>query len=626
MGIRPRITFENVNPKLDGGYKNIGLVDAIEGYTITPYIGAPQSPPDLSKDQWLEFSLSLSILDMIGENDIKNYNDFLKFTNKVTKGMVALIKIVRLLSSDLKSLNRVFKFAIKQIVVTLKDLINSFVSTGMYFTVITPKQSENDPGYTVPTWGDFNEFKSVIIGACTDYSDKGSPSQLSYNAKVGGFVIGGVGGASDPQIIDLLIYNMRALANLFPFKPSLPGPPRNLVAQEGIYQTGEKDNSGSKEMKPGIKLTWHKPDSYILAGFYIFRSMNKSGDFPTLKQMDAIIANSALAKDQNLVRSFQKIKIFDNDANADQLGLKKFNEGEPVFVGKNILYESYEYTDFEVQTGTKYYYRVYTVLNEKKNGLSGDPYLFRVDSPMSSNEASATAYNCIPVSEIPNGILTLDGEWIDEKDHSKSKWSSLAIKDLLGPSIEKLLNAVDKFADKLIGYVSTSSDAVNEYLDAFAKKIDDYVKILDILTQVINVIMSFRLKGSVLLLNLTKPKEGGIQGFAQRIANATVNSAILGKKPRSESEIVNINVKVPPGAEGAKSAINSQVSNDMGASLSALKGFYYGLVVVYGFTDKVDLKAYAAPYMTEYNDVSSQLANNEKTINMLLKILLGKKG
>jgi hypothetical protein len=128
--------------------------------------------------------------------------------------------------------------------------------------------------------------------------------------------------------------------------------------------------------------------------------------------------------------------------------------------------------------------------------------------------------------------------------------------------------------------------------------------------------MNFRLKGSVLLLNLTDVKKGGIQGFSERIAKATVNSAILGKMPRSEEEII----KGPTTG----TVINERMSNDMGQSLAQLKGIYYGLVVVYGVGDPIDYKAHAAPYMEEYNDVVRQLNDNQKSINMLLKILLGK--
>ena len=277
---------------------------------------------------------------------------------------------------------------------------------------------------------------------------------------------------------------------------------------------------------------------------------------------------------------------------------------------------SYSYTDFDIEDGKMYYYKVYTVFSDSPSGISGDPFLFRVNSPLASNIAGAVAYGCIPVSEIENGILTVDGDWIDEAVHAKSKWLKVSLKDLLGPEVDKLLKTIEKFADKLIGYVNTSTDAINDYLDFFSNKINDYIKIIQIITEVIQILMNFRLKGSVVLLNLTEAKSGGIQGFAERISKATVDSAILGRLPKSESEIV--------GGLTAGTEINEAISNDMGQALSQLKGIYYVLIIVYGIGNPSDIKAYAAPYMEEYNDVTQQLADSQKSINMLLKILLGK--
>ena len=604
MGIRPHIVFEDVLPKLDGGYKNIGLIDPVVYTPRTITQGAPQSPPDLSGgDKWKEFSLSLSIGDMISQADLKNYNKLLKNIDAITQAMVALIKILRILTSDLKSINRALKFIIKQIVITLKDIIESFMSTGIYFTIIRPKQSEHDHGYIIPTWADFNEFKHVVIAACTDYNDKGSPSQFNFDAQVGGFIIGGVAGSNDPGAIDYIYHNMKLLGHLFSFEPSLPGPPKYSMAVGGIYNS-----------KSGIKLTWNRPDSFIFGGFYIYRSMNKDGDFPTADQMTAIINNAPIAQDPSQVRNFQKIKIFDNDADST----KPFNQGtgKPFFVKAMPGVTSYSYTDFDIEDGKMYYYKVYTVFSDSPSGISGDPFLFRVNSPLASNIAGAVAHGCIPVSEIENGILTIEGDWIDEVVHAKSKWLKVSLKDLLGPEVDKLLKTIEKFADKLIGYVNTSTDAINDYLDFFSNKINDYIKIIQIITQIIQILMNFRLKGSVVLLNLTDVKTGGIQGFAERISKATVDSAILGRLPKSESEIV--------GGLTAGTEINEAISNDMGQALSQLKGIYYGLVMVYGVGQPSDIKAYAAPYMEEYNDVAQQLADSQKSINMLLKILLGK--
>lgn len=69
------------------------------------------------------------------------------------------------------------------------------------------------------------------------------------------------------------------------------------------------------------------------------------------------------------------------------------------------------------------------------------------------------------------------------------------------------------------------------------------------------------------------------------------------------------------------------MSNDLGQSLASLKGIYLGIMVVYGFVDPADqqtLNTITAPYLEEYNDVKQQLSSSQDSINMLLKILLGK--
>jgi hypothetical protein len=600
MGIRPKILFDNINPKLDGGFKNIGLVDPVETKNVTPYLGGTQKPFDLSGDQWKEFSLSLSISDLLSQKQLNDFNNFLKKANSLTQIAVAFIKIIRLLTSDLFSANAVLKFVIKQIVITLKNLVNSFMATGLYYTVITPRQSENDSGFIVPTWGDFDEFKTVIIDTCTNTKDIGSPSQLNFDAQVGGFIIGGIAGSNDPQIQDELYYNAKVIFDLFGFKIPLPGPPKHLVALEGIYN----ENTG-------IKLTWNKPSHYIANGFLIFRSTDRKGVSPTEDQMSAIISSYSTAKDPNKVRDFQKIKLFDNigiDGNPDP--------NLPAFIKYTFGKESYSYIDYSINPNTKYYYREYTVLKEGDQAYIEDPYLFRIDSPLSSNEASAIAYGCIPVSEISKGILTMEGDWLRKEEYRNSKWETVSLNVFFGSQIDKLLKKVENFADKLIGWVSTPSEAINDYLDFFTNKINDYIIIIQTITQIVNILLNFRLKGSMLFLDLTKPKKGGIQGFAERVSKAPVNSAIFGKKPRDESQIIK-------KAFGLKEGITSAVANDMGQSLAELRGIYYGLVVVYGLGNPGDIKAYAAPYMEEYNDVALQINESQKSLSMLIGIITG---
>ena len=241
---------------------------------------------------------------------------------------------------------------------------------------------------------------------------------------------------------------------------------------------------------------------------------------------------------------------------------------------------------------------------------------------MSSNEASASASGCIPVSEIPQGIQTVGWTRINERD-LMYEWTYANLNRFFGSQVDQLFKLIDNFADKLIGYVSTSSDAIDEFLDFFVGKITDYINIVDTLANIVNVLMNFRLKGSLLYLDLTTPRAGGITGFSDRIAHAGVQSNIFGKIPQSASEVITNSGITNAGA----GAVTQAMSNDLGQSLASLKGIILGIMVVYGFVDPADqqtLNTITAPYLEEYNDVKQQLSSSQNSINMLLKILLGR--
>jgi hypothetical protein len=608
MSIRPSIIFSTIKPSLSGGYQNIGLVDPVVPPSNVSNLGLPITPAPSQGpggETWKEFSINLSLGDVISPADLNNFNQLLKNINSVAQGLVAIIKIIRLLTSDLLSLNRAFKFVIQLIVTQLKSLIQTFLSTGIYVSVIQPRQSPHEKGYFFPTWADFNEFKTVLVSACTNPGNIGSPAQLGPNATVGGFIIGATAGSNDLGVIDQVIENFKIIGNLFGFKTPFPGPPKNAKAVGGLFDT-----------KLGIQLTWDKPDSFIFGGFRVYRCMNKEGTFPSSSDMDLIIANTPTASNPNQLRDFQTIKMFDNDAS----GGTPFNSGKPLFVPVSLTSESYSIIDYDVVQGTTYYYRIFTVI--ENSGLANDPYMFRLGSPMSSNEASATAAGCIPVSEIPTGILTTGGSWVNEKD-LMLEWTYVNLNRFFGSQVDQLLKVIDNFADKLIGFVSTGSDAIDEFLDFFSGKINDYINIVQTITNVVNILMNFRMQGSLLFLDLTNTQPGGITNFADRIAHAGVQSSTFGTIPPSASTVL-ANSGITNTNAGP---LTKQMSDSIGQSLDALKGIYVGVMVVFGTvdpTDKQTLNTITAPYLEEYNDVQQQLSGTQDSINMLVKILLGK--
>lgn len=590
MGIRPDIQFSTVEPKLD--VQRDGLAEPVpfEPPTtiIQSLVGQDSTASDAAQetegDQWKEFFLNLGIGDFLSPDAMQNFNNFLKRVDNVIKALTVVLKILRLLSSDFLNVARALKFALKQIVQTLQDLVDTFISTGVYACVIRPDDSEKDDSYIIPTWGSFEEFKSKIAAACLDRENPASPARLTRGNMVGGFVIGGLSGTNDPDLLDSMIANLSLLADLFGITGSYPSPPKNLIASPGYYR---KVGDGASEKKLGVRLKWSKPDSKGVLGYRVFRSRQKDGLPFTQEQYDEALLRHPIARKEEHARNIQKARIYRDEG------------FEPEFILGGIARDTFQFTDFEVEEGITYYYSVMSVI--KGDGLiDSDPWNRRVDSPLMSKPVEARAAFCIPVSEIENGILSLEGDFISEKDY-RFKWQSRTLRSYFGPLLDDMLDRVDQFTDTLSGLVQTSSDAIQEYIDFLSRKIRGYIQILQIVTNIITILVNFRLRGSLLLLNLDA-ESGGIENFVDRIRKSNIDSQSLG-------------------------FMENDVTTSAGA-LASIRGYYFGLITVFGYpedpTNWENYDQYVAPYREEYNDVQRRLEESQRVIQLLLKILLGK--
>jgi len=587
MSIRPRISFEFVKPKLGADVANIGLTDAV----LNPFNLSYSSPPANSSvppskrtgSVWQEFALGFSLGDSLSKADLNNLNNFLKNVNVIITKMTDLLKIIILLSNDLLSVGRALKFAIKTIVTLLKNFIESFESTGLYWCLVTPDKHEKDHTFIVPTWGNFEEFKRKITAACLDINNPTSPANLNINTTVGGLVIGGIFGKNDPKAVDAFIYNMQLLGKFFDFfDASVTGSPKGVKAVGGIYN-----------QKLGIKISWNKASSDFVTGYRVYRCQTKSGVFPTFDQLQSMMTGFFKPGTGKDIEVLSKIKTYDNDINTT-IG-KNFNGGNPVTVLATPGTQSYSIVDTDVTDGVNYYYIVFSIpgLGEL---IFNNPYNIRVDSPLASPAVGAKAFGCIPISEISQGILSKEGDFIDEKN-LKYKWNFLTLRKFLGPVFDKqVFGTIDLFADKLLGLVSTSSDSINNYLTFFGKKIQSYIQILNTIVQIVEILVNFRLRGSVLLLNVPASK-GGIQYFTNTVTNSSVTSDTF--------------------------TGTGSTTNNGGAALETIEGFYFGWVVVYGISDSADYSKLAQPYRAEYNNTISQLQASQKAIDTLTKLLVG---
>jgi hypothetical protein len=584
MGIRPNIIFENVRPKIGGDVKDIGLVDAVNSIFTVPTVSpitSPVTPLTQGGAVWNDFSINLSIGDMLSKPDLQNFNNFLKNIDEASKKLVVILKIIRMLTSDLKSISMFFKFAIKMIVQLLKDLVDSFISTGLYMCLIRPDKNEQDNTFIVPTWGNFEEFKRKIVAACLDINNPKSPARLNVGTTVGGIVIGGIVGVNDPKSVDSFLYNMQILGRFFGFEGSFPGPPKGVTAISGIYNS-----------KTGIKVSWNKASSTGVTGYRVYRCQDIYGRFlPTMDDVTKAMAPFVKKNDKPGIEWASHIKVYDNDNLYAPEG-KKFNNGKPLTVLSIPETNSFSIIDYDVVEGETYYYKVFSIpgLGEL---IFSNPYNEMIESPLASPAAGAQAHACIPISEISKGILSMEGDFIDEKDY-KYQWFSKSLRTFLGPTFDDLFNGIDSFADKLLGMVSTSGDAISDYLDFFSKKIESYISILNTIEQVIEMLANFRLRGSVLLLNVPLQK-GGIKYFTDTVTNSQVESQTFG----------------------------SAVNNDQGAALASIEGYYFGLVAVYGIPDPSNYNQLTQPYKTEYNSTIAQLQASGKAIQTLSKLLTG---
>lgn len=590
MGVRPEIQFSTVEPKLDAQRKGfaepvpfeppITVIQGLVGQDST----ASEATKETDGDQWKELFLNLGIGDFLSPDAIQNFNNFLKKVDNVIKALTVILKVLRLLSSDFLNIARALKFALKQIIQTLQDLVDTFISTGVYTCVIRPDDSERDDSYIIPTWGSFEEFKTKIAAACLDRENPASPARLTQGNTVGGFVIGGLSGTNDPDLLDSMISNLSLLAELFGITGSYPAPPKNLRAAPGYYR---KIGDGTSDKKLGIRIRWSRPDSKGALGYRVFRSKKKEGLPFTQEQYDEALSRHPVARKEEHVRNIQKARIYRDEG------------FEPEFVLGGVARDTFQFIDFDIEEGVTYYYSVMSVI--KGDGLiDSDPWNRRVDSPLMSKAIEARASFCIPVSEIERGILSLEGDFISEKDY-RFNWQSRTLRSYFGPLLDDMIDHVDQFTDILAGLVQTSSDAIQEYIVFLSKKIRGYIQIIQIITNIVTILVNFRLRGSLLLLNL-EAEPGGVENFVDRVRKSQVDSQSLG-------------------------FMENNVTTNTGV-LASIRGYYFGLITVFGYpedpTNWENYDQYVAPYREEYNDVQQRLEDSQRVIQLLLKVLLGK--
>lgn len=571
--IKYDIVPEYVKPKLED--LDIPTV-TLQEFQLSPSdtISAVIDPPinntdDSGGDSWFNWTISLS-LDGI-ENITGGAETFFKKLDQIVDVITQILKIIRLLSGNVKSTSAFLKYAIKALVKELKEFIDSLTSTGIYSSLIIPDFNKTFPRYNIPTFGGYQEFISRVNNTCLNSTDPDAP-KFEDADKVGGVIIAMLGGVNDPDYLRNLIDNFKKLGKLFGFKIPYPSPAQKLKAAPGFYK---KDGVN----KLGVKLTWEAPDSPI-GSFFVYRAGTK-GFPPEIIKIDGIDV---------------EVRVFTKD---DPIAKLKYNFFKP----------TYSYIDFDVKENTSYLYKIYSVQGD--DYLENHPELKSVNSPIATPQVTAKVpSNCIPVSELKKHIsLAINGEILSPFD-LEGDWQSATIRTMLGNQIDDMYNGLDVLSDKLIGLVDTGSDALTDYLKFYGERIEDLLEIIEKINNLVIRLSDFTVRGTFMVLNLPL-ENGGMKGFVDRFnraCNSTSNNAKSTPKDIKDVKEYLKNV--------AKVEKNSPI-----ATFNE-KGIMFGLILLYGIPDLSNLERLeeiVPPSRVE--GLKNQYKVTGKAISSFLKIL-----
>jgi len=514
---------EYVRPKLDDldipsvDYSAVVGVPDLSGDLTPPDSGGGDSPEEVKGKgyAWSSWSLALDFSDLGGVTD--GIERFLEAADKLTKVVVGLLKLIRMFSSDFKSISRLLKVLLKIIVKQVQEIIDSFASTGIYVSLIFPDFDIRSEDFVLPVNGGYREFVQRVNATCLNSKDEDAP-KFGKEDTVGGLVLAMIGGANDPRFLQDLIENFQVLSSLFRLRNPTPSPAKNVRAVPGFYKKKEED--GSTHLAMGVKVMWDHPGT-PLSGFVLRRSRYRDG------VKVRVSAPKGAKEETEVVRVYRDEKF-------DAEGIKRF----PAVVGR----PRYSYVDFtDLKENEMYFYKVFTEVGY--DFWDKNAFYQRIESPTASKAVYAIPRNKIPLSELAKETLyDDDGNRVDSEE-MESDWQSLSIRTLLGPEVDRLFSLMDRLTDKLLGMVDTSSDAMTEYLNFIQKKIKFYLDIINKVADIIERLSRLRLSGTFLLLSV-HPEDGGMQGFVDKFNSAVLTEEVgglqIGSKDKKTPSIASL--------------------------------------------------------------------------------------
>jgi hypothetical protein len=590
MGVRVKydIQPEFVKPKLEDlviesvtekDMEPTSTVSAVSSIQA-PVTSSSPSAQKTNKDgySWESWTLSLSLSNM--EGLAKTVEDFLKQVDKVTKILVQVIKIMRLFSGNVKSIAMFLKFLIKIVAKQLKELLDSFTSTGFYMSIISPNFDKKFPKYTIPVYGGYREFIQRVNATCTSSTDPDAPKFDDPEDKVGGVILAMLGGVNDPKFLADLVHNFRVLSQFFGFQNPMPTPPNGFKVTAGFYKNPQ---TSAKAM--GVQLSWSPPDTPVTL-YKIYKGTSPKG----------------------FMRSPSPIQ--------DGKEVKVRLPGEWIADMPNVFSkQSYRYTDFAVESGKTYYYKVYSLVGD--DFFDVNPIMEDISSPVATPMLSVSPRNCIPVSELTKyGTFGING-LLQDPFNFEGEWKSVSVRTMLGSTLDVVFKRIDALTDKLVGMVTTGSNAMTDYLNFYTKSIESLLNIVTEMRDIIARLLAFNLRGTFMCLRLPIEK-GGMSNFVGRFnqaSNLGNTSSGVGQTETLQS------ILEEERHTGRDSPF--EVTQGGGIAQYSEQGIMFGVILLFGFPNPKNLEQRLLEITdpSQVKALKASLESTEKAITTMMKLL-----
>ncbi len=583
MGVRVKFDVlpEIVRPKLeDLNVTTVSISDLFPKNMVLPNSDALPSQGsgvalDSNKYKWMSWTLNLSLSSIDGVT--KFVKNLLVQINIINKQITQLLKIIRFFNSDFKSIAFFLKFLLKQIVKQLKTLVGSLSSSGVYVSFILPSTDRSAPQYSIPIHGGFQEFITRVNSVCLNSKDPDAPKFNNKADRVGGFIIGMIGGTEDPDFLGNLVHNFGVLSQFFSISNPIPNPPKSFKAVAGEY----KDKNAGGALAPGVLLSWEAPDSPV-SDYWVYRRTDNVGTPETV-----LVGGAKLT-----------------------IKTSGFLGSELVIVKSIFGKKQYKFYDFKAEVDKTYFYKVYSATGN--NFFSDNPLFRAVKSPVSTQFLSATPKDCLdPILIEQYTSVGINGELVSPLDLT-GDWQSFTIRRMLGAPIDDAFKKLEDLADKLGGYVGSASDSMSEYIDFIGKKIEGILDIVNAISDTITEVLNFNLRGTFLVLTLEEA-EGGMEGFVQRFNEAS-------RTPPGNS--------IAPDNPNMKGLGKAGLSSDSGGGIAKYRdqGIMLGIVFLYGFPTINKERLMEIVPAQEVGALEAKLKQTQVAVQLFLSMLGLNKG